>query len=210
MQIKLAKPDAFAIAGSVHDQTGNAARHQIRYAFEILNLLGDVETIKEHHRRDFAGAVRRLGMDINRRQAGSLIGYFHMLHPRPLEIFGGVAQTIHTAHIGIEAFLSLGLQETLADVIIGAGALQILRPTSRVTIRDAFAAAILHRSCLARPFAEPSGVVADPVLQAEPDPIDLAYFGAAPWRHVEPDQQTMRPTIVFREIREGQLLLRGM
>ena len=68
---------------------------------------------------------------------------------------------MHAAHIGVVAFLALRLQEALADMVIGAGALQILRAARRVAVGDAFAAAVLDGARLARPFAEPGIIVAD-------------------------------------------------
>ena len=70
---------ALSIAGAVHDQTGDAARGQVGDALEILNLLGDIETIEEHHGRHFAAAIRRLGVHVDRRQAGGAIGDLDML-----------------------------------------------------------------------------------------------------------------------------------
>ena len=133
-----------------------------------------------------------------------------MLQARPLDVPGRLAQAVHAAHIGIEPFLALRLQEPLAHVVIGAGALQILRAAQRAAVGDALASAVLDGARLARPFPEPGIVVADAVLQPQPDAIDLADLGAAPRRHVEADQQAMRPAIIFREIGERQLLLRSM
>src|SRR6185369_10254007 len=63
---------------------------------------------------------------------------------------------------------------------------------------------------LACPFAEPSIVVADAVFQAQADAVDLADLGAAPRRHVEADQQAMRPAVVLGKIRERQLFQLGI
>ena len=126
-QITAAKADAFAVARAVDDQASNAAGDQIGDALEILNLLGDIETVEKHHGRHFAGFAGRLGMHVNRRQAGAVIGNFNVLDARPLDEFRRVAETIDAPHVGLVALLALGLQEALADVIISAGALQILR-----------------------------------------------------------------------------------
>src|SRR5450759_3156064 len=125
-QVETAKADAFAIARAVHDQTSNATGNQIGNALEILNLLGDIEAVEEHHRRHLATAVGRLGMHIDRRQAGAVIGNLYVLDARPLDVLGGVAEAVHAAPIGVVAVLALRLQEALADMVIGAGALEIL------------------------------------------------------------------------------------
>ena len=95
-------------------------------------------------------------------------------------------------------------------MVIGAGALQVLRAAGRVAFGDAFAAAVFHLARFARPFPEPGVVVADAVLQPQADAVDLADFGAAPRRHVQADQQAVRPAIVFREIGEGQFFQLGI
>src|SRR5712675_1998859 len=73
----------------------------------------------------------------------------------------------------------------------------------------AFAAAILDGTRLARPFAKPGVVVADLALEPQSDAVDLADFGAAPRRHVQADQKTVRPAIVIGKVSEGQLFLRS-
>ena len=87
-----------------------------------------------------------------------------MLHARPLDVLGGIAKAVDAALVSVVALLALRLQEALADMIIGAGALQILRAAYRVARGDALAAAILHGARLARPFAEPGVVVTDAAL----------------------------------------------
>ena len=72
-------------------------------------------------------------------------------------------------------FLALGLQEALADMVIGARTLQILRAADGVAFGDAGAAAVFHVTRLARPFAEPGVVVAD-----------AAFSGASPTRLTSP------------------------
>ena len=160
-QVEIAEADAFAVARAVDDQAGDAARDEIGDAFEILNFLGHVEAVEEHHGRHFAAAIGRLGMHIDRRQTGAVVGNFDVLHARPLDVLGGIAKAIDAALIGVVACLALRLQEALADMIIGAGALQILRAAYRVARGDALAAAVLDGARLARPFAEPGVVVAD-------------------------------------------------
>jgi hypothetical protein len=49
-------------------------------------------------------------------------------------------------------------------------------------VGDAFATAVLDGAGFACPFPEPGIVVADAVLQPQPDAIDLADFGATPRR----------------------------
>src|SRR6202035_4559221 len=130
-----------------------------------------------------------------------------MLQPGALEISGGVAQAVHAAHIGVVAFSALRLQEAFADMIIGAGALQIFRAADAVALRDALAAAILDGPGLFGPFAKPGVVVADVTLKAKADAVDLPDFGAAPGRHVQADQEAMRPAVVLRKIDERQFFL---
>ena len=203
-QVEIAEADAFTVARAIDDQAGDAARGEIGDAFEILNLLGDIEAVEEHHRRHFATTISRLGMHVDRRQAGAVIGNFHVLHARPLDVFGRVAKAIDAALVSVVARFTLRLQEALADMIIGAGALQILRAAHRVARGNTLAAAILDGARLARPFAEPGIVVADAIFKPQPDAIDFADFRAAPWRHVQPDQQSVRPAVIVRKIRERQ------
>ena len=151
------------LPGPVDDQAGDAARDQIGHAFEILNLLGDIEPVEKHQRRHLAGGIRRFGMDVDRRQAGVAVGNFDMLHARPLDVFGRVAEARNAAHIGVEPLLALRLQEALADMVIGAGAVQILRAARGEAFGDAFAPAVFDRACFTRPFPKPGIVVADTV-----------------------------------------------
>ena len=148
-------------------------------------------------------------MDVNRRQAGVAVGNFDMLHARPLDVFGRVPETRNAAHIGVEPLFALRLQETLTNMVIGAGAVEVLRATRGEAFGDAFAPAVFDRACFTNPFPKPCIVVADTVPQAQADPVDLADLGATPRRHVEADQQAVRPAIVFGEIREGQLFQLG-
>ena len=105
--------------------------------------------------------LARLGMHIDRRQAGAVVGNFHVLHARTLDEFRRVAKAIDAAPVGVVSLFAFGLQEALADMVIGAGALQILRAAQPVTFGDALAAALLDHARLARPFAEPGVIVAD-------------------------------------------------
>ena len=191
VQIEIAEADALAIARSVHDQAGDAARNEIADALEVLDLLGHVEAVEEHHRRHLAAAPGRLGMHIDGGNARALIGNFDVLQARALDVLSRLAQAVHAAHIGIEPVLALRLQEALADVVIGARALQILCAAQGAPVGDAFATAVLDGAGFACPFPEPGIVVADAVLQPQPDAIDLADFGATPRRHVQADQQAV-------------------
>src|SRR5262249_8757265 len=110
-----------------------------------------------------------------------------MFNARPLEVCRGVPKALHAAHIGIEPFLALRLQEALADVIVGAGAPQVLSPTYPVPIGNSFAAAPLDCTSFPGPFLKPCIVVTDAVFESQSNTIDLADFCAAPWRHIEPN-----------------------
>src|SRR5262245_22216259 len=149
-------------------------------------------------------------MDINGRQAGAVVWNFDVVHARPLDVLGGIPEARDAAHIRVEAFLALRLQEALADVVIGAGAMQVLRAACSEPFVDALPSGVFHLARLARPFPKPSIVVAEAVLQAQADTIDLADLGAAPGRHVETDQQAVRPAIIFGKIGEGQLFELGI
>ena len=130
-----------------------------------------------------------------------------MLHARPLDVPGRVAQALNAALVGIQACLALWLQEALADMIVGTGALQILGTAQRVSIVNSLAAARLHRLCFASPLLKPCVIITYAFFESQSDSIDLPDFRSAPWRHVEPDQEAMRPAIVFRKIRKGQFFL---
>src|SRR5258707_10507501 len=89
-------------------------------------------------------------------------------------------------------------------MIIGACALQILRAAGGVALRDALAAAILDAACLFRPFPKPCVIVANVILEAKTDPVDLSDLGATPGRRVQADQQAMRPAVILRKIDEDR------
>src|SRR5262245_26998307 len=149
-------------------------------------------------------------MDVDGRQAGAVVGNFDMLHARPLDVFRRVAEANNAARIGVEAFPALWLQEALADVVVGAGAMQIVRAARGETFGDTLPAGVFHLARLARPLQEPRIVIADAVPQAQPDAIDLADLSSAPGSHVEADQQAVRPAVVLGKIREGQLFQLGI
>src|SRR5262249_53114027 len=108
-------------------------------------------------------------MDVDGRQAGAVVGNFDMLHAPPLDVFRRVAEANNAAHIGIEAFLVLRLQEALADVIIAAGTMEVLCAARGVALGDALPAGVFHLARLARPLAEPRIVIAGAVPQAQSD-----------------------------------------
>ena len=88
--------------------------------------------------------------------------------------------------------------------------MEVLRATRGEAFGDAFASAVFDSARLARPLPKPRIVVADAFLQAQADPVDLADLGATPRRHVEADQQAVRPAIVLGEISEGKLFELGI
>src|SRR5262245_46810127 len=83
-QGETAKPDRLPGARTVHDQTGDAATHEIGHAADELKLLADVEPIEEH---DTRGALRALVPWVNeiRRQALALERHLHDLDPEVRE-----------------------------------------------------------------------------------------------------------------------------
>src|SRR4029078_3464071 len=149
-------------------------------------------------------------MYVDRRQAFPVVGDFEVFHARPPDVFRRVAEARNAAHISIEPLLALRLQKALANMVIGAGAVQILRTARCESFGDAFPPGVSDRARLALQFPNPRIVVADSVLQAQADTVDLADLGAAPRSHVEPDQQAMRPTVVLGKIREGELFELGI
>src|SRR5690606_15265692 len=48
-QVEAAEAHALAVARAIDDQARDAARRQVRNALEVLDLLGDVEAVEEHH-----------------------------------------------------------------------------------------------------------------------------------------------------------------
>src|SRR5665811_1043412 len=86
---------------------------------------------------------------------------------------------------------------------------EILRAAHRMAGGDAFAATVLDGARFARPFTEPGVIVAAASLEPQPDAFALADFRAAPLSYVQPDQEPVRPAIIFREIGERQFLRRG-
>jgi hypothetical protein len=76
-----------------------------------------------------------------------------------------------------------------------------------VPIVNSLAAARLHRLCFASPLLKPCVIITYAFFESQSDSIDLPDFRSTPWRHVEPNQEAMRPAIVFRKIRKGQFFL---
>ena len=90
-------------------------------------------------------------MDVNCRQARALVGNFDVLHARPLDVFGRVPEAGNAAHIGVEPVLALRLQEALTNMVIGAGAVEVLRATRGEAFGDALPTDVFHLARLARP-----------------------------------------------------------
>jgi hypothetical protein len=71
-----------------------------------------------------------------------------------------------------------------------------------MALRDALAAAVLDGAGFFHSFAEPGVVVTNMILEAKTDTVDLPDFGTTPGRHVQTDQQAMRPAVILRKIDE--------
>ena len=91
-----------------------------------------------------------------------------------------------------------GWQETLANMIVGARALEILGAAFRVPVGNKFAAAIFDRvRALSAHSRNEASSSPGAFLEAQSDAVDFADFCPAPRRRVQADQQPVRPTIVF-------------
>src|SRR5262249_41111067 len=203
-QVECTKTDTFAVSWTIDDQTCDASSNEIGHTFEVLNLLGDIETVEKNNRWHFARIFCRLGMDIDRRHARFAIRNFHVLDEWPSDVCRGISKTTYSSHVGVEPFLILWLQEALSNMKIGAGAPQVLSSTYCVPFRNSFAAARLYKTGFTNPFAEPHVIIAHVALEPKTYSIDLSDFCTAPGRHVESNQETMRPSIVVWKIDKGQ------
>src|SRR5262249_26559032 len=155
------------------------------HALEVLDFLGDVEAVEEHHRRRaLAPSASPLGMHQQGGEGGSLERDLDVLYARARGLARGVAEAVHAALVGLQP-LALGLEEALADVVVVRRAEQHPRCCSVSSGGEMLAPGLLDGFALARPLAEPGLVVADVVFQPQPDAVHFPDFRPAPGGGVE-------------------------
>jgi len=158
----------------------DAARDQVRHALEVLDFLGDVEAVEEHQRRYCAGAPRQwFRVHENSGKRSALVRYLNVLDARPPHELRRVAEAFDAAAIRIEP-LGLRLQEALADVVVVGRAQEIGRGARAPALGEQPAAGCFDRAGLARPFAEPRGVVAQVRAQTQSNAVNFTDLGPAP------------------------------
>src|SRR5260370_859656 len=93
-----------AAAWPVDDETADPARGKIRNAIAVLQLLGDVEAVEEHHAgRALRSGYGRIGMHQQRRQARILVRYLHRLDAGMTDDAGGVLEDFHRLGVDVHA-----------------------------------------------------------------------------------------------------------
>src|SRR5262249_52067208 len=117
-QGQIAKAHALAVSGAIHDETADAARGKIGNAVAVLQLLGDVETVEEHHaRRGSRSGSLGLGMHEEGRQARAIVRHLDWLDARMPHEGGGVLEELDRGRVDRHAALRTGMNETLTGLV---------------------------------------------------------------------------------------------
>ena len=124
-----------------------------------------------------------------------------MLNFRSAYQLRGIPKAIYAALIGGKA-IGLGLQKALADMVIIGCAKKVLRTRGFAACGDMCTACVLNFACFTRPFVKPRGIVTGFAFETQSDAVNFVDFSASPRRGIQPDQHTVRPAVVFREIHE--------
>jgi len=102
------------------------------------------------------------------------------------------------------------LQEPFTHVIVMRRTKKIRGRGQCMALGCGFVTDVFDPLGLARPFVEPGDVVTAPILEAQPDAVDLVDLAAAPRRAAQRDQQPVRPSIVSRKVRESEFAFRQL
>ena len=119
-QDETAETDRLAGAGSVHDQHRDAALDQVGHAGDVLDLLGDIETVEE----DDARGARRFRILRVHEIARQVLAFERHLDDLDLHVGqpGKVVKAVDRGAIGVERLLVLRRAEALAHLVIMTGA----------------------------------------------------------------------------------------
>ena len=119
-QDETAETDRLAGAGPIHHQHRDAALDQVRHPGDVLDLLGDVETVEEDDARR-ARRFRIPGMNEISRQ---VLAFERHLDDLDLDVGepGELVKAIDRGAIDVERLLVLRRAEALAHLIIMTGA----------------------------------------------------------------------------------------
>ena len=202
-QRQVAKAHALAVARPVDDQAADAARREVGHAVAVLQFLGDVEAVEEHHAgRGLAAGRGRIGMHEQRGQARRPVRHLDRLDARMPDVGGRILEDFHRLGVDVEAALRAWMDEALAGLVVAAGAHEARRRGLFVALALFVAPARLDLVAHAGPFLEPGIVVADMIFERAADAVHLVDLDAGPWRGGEADQQAHRPAVVGREVEE--------
>ena len=196
-----AEANRFAGSGPVHHQHRDAAADQIGHAAQKLNLLGDIEAVKEHH----AGRSRRFG--VLRRD--EIAGQFFAIkrHVDDLDLTSGqrdeLMKAIDGFAVGVERAGILRRAETLAHLIIMTGAQIERRRRNRMPRGAEFFGVAAHRVGDLNAGVEPRLVVVVAfAFEQAADPVQLADVDAAERRRAQHVHERRRPAVIAGKVHE--------
>src|SRR5215813_10664812 len=207
-QWQIAKAHALTVSRAIHDETAYAARSKIGNAVAVLELLGDVEAVEEHHARRRSRPGRcGLGMHKERRQARAFVRHLDRFDARPAYHRGGGLEELHGGRIDRHAALRTGMNKALTGLVVARRAHEARRCGELMAFRLCVAPAGCDLVAHASPFFEPRGVVAYATFERTADTMHLVDFDACPRRSAKTNEQAHGPAVIGRKIKEGGVVL---
>src|SRR5262249_8136176 len=206
-QRQIAKAHALAVAGTIDNEATDAACREIGNAVPVLQLLGDIEAIKEHHARRRSGTCGiRIRVYEQPRQARILVRHFARLDARPADYPRRLLEDLHRPRVDVLAAPGARVDETLAGLIIARRAQEACCRREPMPRSLLAAPAPFDPPAHAGPFLEPSLIIADVALQGAPDAVHFVDLDAGPGSGTEADKQPHGPAVIVRKIEEGRIV----
>src|SRR5262249_23292408 len=163
---QVAEAHALAVAGTVDDKASDAARSEVGDTVAVLQLLGDVEAVEEHHaRRRFRSDSVGLGMHEQRRQAGAVVGHLDWLDAWMAAEGRGVPDGVYRRGVDGNAALRARMDETLAGLVIACRAHEAGCRGEPMPFALLVAAACRDLVAHAGPLFEPGRVIAEVIFE---------------------------------------------
>jgi hypothetical protein len=181
-------------------------RRKVRNAVAVLQLLGDVEAVEEHHAGSALRGAVRVGMHQQRRQAGVPVRHLDRLDAGMLEHAGGVLEQLHRPCVDLHAARRARVNEALAGLVIARCAQEARRGGALMPARVRLVAAGLDRLSHARPLLEPGMVVSNMAFERASHPMHLVDLDAGPGRSPQANEQPHGPPIIVGKIEKGGIV----
>ena len=117
-QVEFSRTDGLSVSGRIHGQHAHPPAGEVFRAHDVLNFLGNIETIERNHNGRFSFfRVLRVDKDAGKRLF-ALEGNFHVLDARGIRERGEALEAVQRFTIRGVRRLVLGRPEPLAELVI--------------------------------------------------------------------------------------------